>query len=140
MNMRVFLATISGLFLAFLVIGILNAISQFLLSEEQLALMQNIESVRANIDKIPVENKIIVIAAHFLSIIFGTLLARVISKGSRIPGYIIGGIIVVSASINFFYIKPETWFIMADGISVLLAFVLGMKISKKRKRHENNPA
>ena len=65
-------------------------------------------------------------------------MGRVISKGHKVPGYVIGGLIVTATGINLIYIQPETWFMFADGITVLVAFWLGMKISGKKKlQHEN---
>lgn len=130
--MRVFFGTIAGLIIAFLIIGALNAIGRSFYPAHLVIDPYNIEEIRANWSKIPEMSLALVIAAQFFGIIFGTAIAKLITGGSKIPGYTIGGLILISSVVNLFVTQPAIWFIITDILVVIISYWIGIKISKKR--------
>lgn len=136
--MRIVFGTILGLIIAIIIIGVMNVVSKSFYQADLIIDPADLDDLRSKVDQIPAMSMIFVIMAHFFAIVFGTAFARFITGGSKMPGYIIGGLIVINAIVNMIAIFPPMWFVVADFLLLLIAVWLGMKISKKRKQHETN--
>jgi|GEM_PF-2287378 len=130
--MRTTVATIVGVIFAFIIVGVIGTISMSIYPPDPSVDWRDPAQIKANWDLIEIPAMIMVFMAHFLSIIGGTIIAKLISRGSKIPGYVIGGIVLVATTANLVFIQPPLWNSCTDLILVLIAFWLGIKISKKK--------
>ncbi|MFT7614964.1 MAG: hypothetical protein ACI9J3_003952 [Parvicellaceae bacterium] len=130
--MRTTLATIFGVIFAFIIVGAIESISMTIYPPDPAVNWRDPAQVQANWDLIEIPAMIMVFMAHFLSIIGGTIIAKLISRGSKIPGYVIGGLVLLATVMNIIYIHPPLWNSTTDVVLVLIAFWFGLKISKRR--------
>lgn len=92
----------------------------------------DMEWIKNNMDQIPIGSKICVVIAHFFGIIVGMYVAAKISKKSLIPSYIVGGLMLAATAFNIIMLPKELWFSLSDGALAIMAFVLGISLSKKQ--------
>ncbi|MBL4705216.1 MAG: hypothetical protein JKY54_11895 [Flavobacteriales bacterium] len=132
--MRITIGGIVGVVVTFIIIGVIEALSHVIYPPDPSVNWRDPIQFAANIDLVEIPAMIMVAFAHFVGIIGGNIVAKLITKGSKIPGYIIGGLILTGTIINLIWIPHPTWFAVTDVIAVLIAFWLGMKIAKKRQK------
>ncbi|WP_430466487.1 hypothetical protein [Winogradskyella ouciana] len=131
--MKNVLATIVGFIVASVTVYIIESIighNMFPLPEG--ADPMNMEWLKNNMDQIPTGSKVLVVIAHFFGPIAGMFVAAKISKTSMIPSYIVGGLMIVATLFNIIMLPKELWFTLADGILVILGFLIGKSLAKKQ--------
>ena len=132
--MKSVIAAIAGLIVAFIVVGGITAISHVVYPPPPGINMEKPETICEHIHEIEMMSMVFVIFAHFVGILAGNLVARLITKGNKAPGLAIGGLMIVATIVNLFMIPCHpTWFMVADIITVLVAALIGMKIAGKKK-------
>ena len=131
--MKNLLATITGFIAAsFTVYFFETLIGQNLFPLPEGANPMNMEWIKNNMDQIPMGSKVFVVIAHFIGIITGMFVAAKISKGSMIPSYIVGALMLVATFFNILILPKELWFTLSDGILVILGFLIGKSFANKQ--------
>lgn len=131
--MKNVLATIVGFVAASLTVYIIESlIGHALFPLPENADPMDMEWIKNNMDQIPIGSKICVVIAHFFGIIVGMYVAAKISKKSLIPSYIVGGLMLAATAFNIIMLPKELWFSLSDGALAIMAFVLGISLSKKQ--------
>lgn len=131
--MKNVLATIVGFIAASLTVYIIESlIGHALFPLPENADPMDMEWIKNNMDQIPIGSKICVVIAHFFGIIVGMYVAAKISKKSLIPSYIVGGLMLAATAFNIIMLPKELWFSLSDGALAIMAFVLGISLSKKQ--------
>lgn len=127
--MRVVIATILGL-----VVG--NGLNMMILrmcmkvevapgGDEYAAMLKAIESFTAMDYMIP-------LAAHVFGVLAGLLVARLISRTSNVPIYIIGGLHMLGTVINIFMIPAPGWFVAIDLIIPIIIIIYFLRSKRKK--------
>jgi len=131
--MRHVLATIVGFIVASLTVYIFESlIGHNLFPLPEGANPMDMEWIKQNMDQIPTGSKVFVVMAHFIGIIAGMFIAGLISKTSRIPAYIVGGLMIAATFYNIIMLPKELWFTISDGALVIVGFIIGKYLASKQ--------
>jgi len=131
--MRNVLATIIGFFVASATVYIFETIigHTFFPLPEGVDPM-DMEWIKANMDKIPMGSKILVVIAHFAGIIAGMFMAAQISRKSMVPSYIVGVLMLAATFATIFMLPKELWFTISDTIFVIAGYLIGKYLASKQ--------
>jgi len=126
------LATIAG----FIVASVVVYIFENLLGHSFFPLPKDIdpndmESLKANMPRIPIGSKIFVVIGHFMGILSGMGIAGFISKTSMIPAYIVGGLMLLATAFTIFMLPKELWFSATDAILAIAGFFFGKSLAQR---------
>lgn len=131
--MKSVLATIIGFIVASLTVYIFESlIGHALFPLPDNIDPMNMQSIKDNMHLIPVGSKVFVIIAHFMGIVVGMLVAILISKSTLIPSYIVGGLMLAATAFNLIMLPKETWFLLSDGILVIIGFFVGKNLAQTK--------
>lgn len=130
--MKQLLATIVGFVVAAGTILLFEFFGEMFYPIPEFINTNDLDALKAFIDKIPIGNLIFVAAAHFLGITAGMLITTYVTKSSLIPGYIVGIAMLIATIINLFIIPHPVWFYFLDVAAAVLGFILGHFLSRKR--------
>lgn len=138
--MKNILATIIGFIVASVTVYIFeNLIGTNLFPLPEGADPMNMEWLKNNMSQIPIGAKVFVILAHLMGVIVGMFVAAKISKKSMVPSYSVGGLLIAATFFNIIMLPKELWFVIADGVLVIVAFFIGKSLAQKQivKIHKN---
>lgn len=130
--MKKVLATLVGLVAAAAVILVFEFLGEMFFPLPEQIDITDIDSIKTNIELIPLGSLIFVILAHFLGILAGMVVTTYVSRETLVPGFVVGGIIIIATLINLFVLPHPTWFLISDILGVGLGFFVGKTLSKKR--------
>lgn len=131
--MRNVLATIVGFIVASAVVYIFETlIGQSLFPLPEGSDPTNMEWIKNNMYLIPTGAKIFVVIAHFMGIACGMLIARLISKTSIVPAYIVGALMIAATAFNLIMLPKEMWFSISDALFAIIGFLVGKKIAQSK--------
>ncbi|NNK40364.1 MAG: hypothetical protein HKP45_06905 [Winogradskyella sp.] len=130
--MKKVLATVVGLVAAAAVILVFEFLGEMFFPLPEQIDITDVDSIKANMDKIPTGSLVFVIMAHFLGILAGMVVTTYVSKETLVPVLVVGGILLLATLINLFVLPHPIWFIIADILAVVLGFLVGRSLSKQR--------
>ena len=130
--MKKLLAIVVGLVGASAVILVFEFFGELLFPTPNSIDISDVESLKENLNLIPIGSMVFVILAHFLGIISGMVITTYVTRSTLITGYIVGGILILATLINLFSLPHPVWFFIVDIAAVLVSFGLGHKLSKNR--------
>lgn len=131
--MKTILATIVGFIAASLTVFIFESlIGHNLFPLPEGADPMDMEWIKNNMHLIPTGSKIFVIIAHFMGIVVGMFVARLISRTSMIPTYIVGILMVAATFFSIFMLPKDLWFTISDGVFAFIGFLIGTSLAKKQ--------
>ncbi|MBO3116709.1 hypothetical protein J4050_08125 [Winogradskyella sp. DF17] len=137
--MKNVLATLVGFIVASITVYILESlVGHNLFPLPEGANPMDMEWIKNNMDQIPIGSKICVVIAHFTGIVFGMLVAALISKKSLVPSYIVGGLMLAATFFNIVMLPKELWFTLSDGLFVIIGFFIGKQLSSKKIKKDSN--
>lgn len=87
---------------------------------------QDIESLRANMHRIPLGAKVVVLIAHMAGAAAAAHLGARLTRTARI-GWICGAIMLVLVLMDLFLLPHPMWFNIADPLAAVLGAIIGMK-------------
>ncbi len=114
-------------------LGLLQVLIYTVLPPDPSVDWSNRSAVNANIHKIDTMAMVMTVFAHFVAVIVGALIARVITKGSRVPAIVIGSIILTYTIVNAFGVAFPWWFRICDIAGVVLSSLMALAISGKKR-------
>ncbi|MBT8323856.1 MAG: hypothetical protein KJO22_11105 [Bacteroidia bacterium] len=130
--MKKVLATVVGLVAAAAVILVFEFLGEMFFPLPEQIDITDVDSIKANMDKIPTGSLVFVIMAHFLGILAGMVVTTYVSKETLVPVLVVGGILLLATLINLFVLPHPIWFTIADILAVILGFLVGRSLSKQR--------
>ncbi|NNC44988.1 MAG: hypothetical protein HKN99_03815 [Winogradskyella sp.] len=136
--MKKVLATVVGLVAAAAVILVFEFLGEMFFPLPEQIDITDVDSIKANMDKIPTGSLVFVIMAHFLGILAGMVVTTYVSKETLVPVLVVGGILLLATLINLFVLPHPIWFTIADILAVILGFLVGRSLSKQRITHLNS--
>ena len=130
--MKNVLATIVGFIVAALTVYFFEQI----LGHNMFPLPENIdpndmESIKANMDKIPLGSKAFVVLGHFAGIIVGMAIAGFISKTSMVPAYIVAGLMIAATLFVTVMLPKSMLFIAGEIVAVIAGFFFGKSLASR---------
>ena len=92
----------------------------------------DIESLKANMDKIPLGSMLFVLLGWVLGSGAGSALAVWISRSSIVPGMIVGGLLMAGGIANMVMLPHPIWFSVAGFLVFLPSAWFGAQLVKQR--------
>jgi hypothetical protein len=129
--MKPFLATIAGLITGGVMIWALELLGHQLFPPQIKVDPNDLEGLKQLMLNIPVESLVATVIAHIVGVFTGMCVAFVIEKEILIPLYVVGGLFLMSTTLNLTMIPHPTWFNVADLAGVLLVSLLFIGSVKK---------
>lgn len=134
--MRRFLGIVIGLIVGYLIINGIQMIGHNLypppLGLENLEYEELSKVVASYIESAPIGALLFVMFSHILGAFIGVIISMLISKAYIISGSIVGGVFMILTVIVVLMIPHPIWFTIIDLIAVLVACLLGLKLSKSK--------
>ncbi|MEX1003487.1 MAG: hypothetical protein WDZ35_15320, partial [Crocinitomicaceae bacterium] len=88
----------------------------------------DMEQLKAQLKEVPVVVLLWVVLGHFVALFCGNWVGLKISGGHRPTAYTISGIMALMVVFNSIALLHPLWFVILDGLAVLLALVLPLKL------------
>ncbi|MFD2916290.1 hypothetical protein [Psychroserpens luteus] len=131
--MKNILATIVGLIVASLTVYLFETlIGHTLFPLPEGANPMDMEWIKNNMDQIPTGAKVMVVIGHFMGIVVGMFVARLISKTSMVPAYIVGGLMLAATIFNVAMLPKELWFSISDIVLAVVGLLIGKSLAKRQ--------
>lgn len=136
--MKYFTGTIIGALVGIICISLFEYLSVYLFPLPPDIDMQDINSISANMDSIPLVNLIAVSVGFALaSFIAGFVCAKIKTHNPIIPLLSIGIILTILGFVNFLTIPHPLWMIVVGSATFIPMTFLGGKIGKPHHKHHH---
>lgn len=130
--MKLFLATVLGILAAGISIWALELLGHVVFPVPFEINVNDLESFKALMFKIPVQSLLAVIFAHGIGVWIGMFVARMVDKTTHAPMYGVSSFIMLFTVINLLMIPHPTWFTIAD-IGIILFATIAYVATRKKK-------
>lgn len=126
-------AGLAGVLAAFVTVAAVEAISHALLPRGAAPSAADREAIAAYVASMPVGAFLGIAFAWALAVLVGTWVAVAIARGRpRVYAGLVGGLIALSALLNFVLIPHPAWFVAVGLAAVLVATLLAARLASRR--------
>lgn len=130
--MKPFIAAIAGILSAIVFVRLGEMAGHFLFPLDAAQLNIDNISMRDLMLHLPLKVLLSVVVAHFIGLIIGLFVARLIDKSTMLPLYFVSGIMLLLSLINVLILPHPMWFVLADlGLQLLVAILFFRVVRKK---------
>lgn len=129
--MKQALAVIVGVIVGFISIMLLELLGHALFPIPEGIDPMDMESLKANMDKIPAASLVAVAVAHFVGLIAAVFAAKKVLPSSNTPAYIVIGLFALATIANLVMIPHPMWFALLDVVAIAAGAYLGLMLAKK---------
>lgn len=131
--MKPFIAAIAGILTAVLLTRLGEMAGNYLFPLDSAQLNLDNISMRDLMLHLPVKVLLSVVVAHFIGLIIGLFVARLIDKSTMLPLYFVSGIMLLLSLINVLILPHPVWFVVLDLGLLILIGVLFIRLFSKGK-------
>jgi hypothetical protein len=129
---RSILAGVAGLVTAFVTVAVVEALAHLAVPRGTMPAATDRAAVAAYIASMPVGAFVSIALAWFLGVVAGTWVAvRIARSRPRTYAALVGGVIALSAVLNFVLIPHPAWFIAMGLAAIVAATIVGMRLASR---------
>ena len=128
--MRRILGIVAGLVTAFTIFGIVQQFGHTIYPPPADLDPTDVEMIKTYLELAPIGASLFAVVSYLIGTIAGASIAvRVSADNTMIGAYIVGGVVAIAGTVNFFTIPHPTWMVVASYTSYLFGTVAGGKLA-----------